>query len=84
VETPDRAALPKCAPETNPIKRFWWHLHDEVTRNHRCFDIGQLLQLVMRWIEEGNPFRIEGHVYNVLKAARLPFGIGQSYLLIAG
>jgi len=61
--------LPKYAPETNPIERVWWHLHDEITRNHRCFDIGQLLRLVMRWLEEGNPFRIEGHVYDLLKAA---------------
>jgi putative transposase len=61
--------LPKYAPETNPIERVWWHLHEEVTRNHRCFDIGELVQLVMRWLEEGNPFRIEGHVYDLLKAA---------------
>jgi transposase len=61
--------LPKYAPETNPIERVWWHLHDEVTRNHRCFDIGELVQLVMRWLEERNPFAIEGHVYDLLKVA---------------
>ena len=61
--------LPKYAPETNPIERVWWHLHDQVTRNHRCFEIDQLLGLVMRWLEEQNPFRIEGHVYDLLKAA---------------
>lgn len=59
--------LPKYAPETNPIERVWWHLHDEVTRNHRCFNIEDLVQLVMRWLEERGPFRIEGHVYDLLE-----------------
>jgi transposase len=60
--------LPKYAPETNPIERVWWHLHDEITRNHRCFEITELVQLVMRWLEERTPFRIEGHVYDLLNA----------------
>jgi len=62
--------LPKYAPETNPIERVWWHLHNEVTRNHRCFDIGQLVQMVMRWLEERAPFRIEGHLYSLLSVRR--------------
>lgn len=61
--------LPKYAPETNPIERVWWHLHDEVTRNHRCFDIAELVKRVMRWLEERAPFQIEGHVYDMLPAA---------------
>lgn len=61
--------LPKYAPETNPIERVWWHLHNEVTRNHRCFDIAELVRLVMRWLDERAPFRIEGHVYDMLEAA---------------
>ena len=61
--------LPKYAPETNPIERVWWHLHDQITRNHRCFDIAELLQLVMQWLEDNAPFRIEGHVYDMLQAA---------------
>jgi transposase len=28
--------LPKYAPQTNPIERVWWHLHETITRNHRC------------------------------------------------
>lgn len=28
--------LPKYAPETNPIERVWWHLHETITRNHTC------------------------------------------------
>jgi transposase len=61
--------LPKYAPETNPIERVWWHLHDQITRNHRCFDIAELVQLVMQWLEDNAPFRIEGHVYDMLKTA---------------
>ncbi len=61
--------LPKYAPETNPIERVWWHLHDEVTRNHHCFDIAKLVKLAMRWLQEKAPFQIEGHVYDMLKAA---------------
>jgi len=38
--------LPKYAPETNPIERIWWHLHETVTRNHRCQSIAELLDEV--------------------------------------
>jgi putative transposase len=55
--------LPKYAPETNPIERVWWHLHDEVTRNHQCQTLEELLDLVFRWLGEGNPFEVEGSVY---------------------
>ena len=34
--------LPTYAPETNPIERVWWHLHEEITRNHRCKTIDEL------------------------------------------
>lgn len=61
--------LPKYAPETNPIERVWWHLHEEVTRNHRCMEITQLVHLAVRWLEDRAPFRIEGHVYELLNAA---------------
>jgi transposase len=55
--------LPTYAPETNPIERVWWHLHDEVTRNHQCQTMPELLDLVFRWLEAGNPFAIEGSTY---------------------
>jgi putative transposase len=61
--------LPKYAPETNPIERVWWHLHQEVTRNHRCFNIQELVQMVMRWLDERGPFRIERHVYDLLQTS---------------
>lgn len=46
--------LPKYAPETNPIERVWWHLHDEITRNHRCQSLDQLLQQVYDWTTAGS------------------------------
>jgi putative transposase len=41
--------LPKYAPETNPIERIWWHLHETITRNHRCQTIDDLLTEVYDW-----------------------------------
>jgi len=61
--------LPLYAPETNPIERVWWHLHDEITRNHQCPTMEALLDLVFRWLEDGTPFEIEGSVYPTPKAA---------------
>jgi transposase len=42
--------LPKYAPETNPIERVWWHLHETLTRNHRCQTIHELLNYVYDWV----------------------------------
>lgn len=46
--------LPKYAPETNPIERVWWHLHDTITRNHRCRSIEELLGEAYDWFETNN------------------------------
>ena len=46
--------LPKYAPETNPIERVWWHLHDTLTRNHRCRSIEELLAEVYDWTDQQN------------------------------
>jgi putative transposase len=43
--------LPKYAPETNPIERIWWRMHDVLTRNHRCREIDELLDNIYEWIE---------------------------------
>jgi len=55
--------LPLHAPETNPIERIWWKLHEEITRNHRCRSIGELLELVFAWLEQREPFGVEDQVY---------------------
>lgn len=46
--------LPKYAPETNPIERVWWHLHDTITRNRRCRAIEELLGEAYDWFETNN------------------------------
>jgi transposase len=61
--------LPTYAPDTNPIERVWWHLHEEITRNHRCRDIEELLDLVFDWLGAGPCFDIETSVYDAGKAA---------------
>ena len=53
----------------NPIERVWWHWHENITRNHRCKDLGELLDQVFAWLGARNPFEIEGSVYPKAKAA---------------
>jgi putative transposase len=61
--------LPTYAPETNPIERVWWHLHEEITRNHRCKNIDELLELVFQWFAAANCFEVETSIYDVARAA---------------
>ena len=55
--------LPKYAPKTNPIECVWWHLHEEITRNHRCKTIDELVQITFDWIGYKSTFDIETSVY---------------------
>jgi transposase len=55
--------LPTYAPQTNPIERVWWHLHEEVTRNHRCTSIDELLDQVFDWLGLAECFPIETSIY---------------------
>ena len=59
--------LPAYAPQTNPIERVWWHLHEEVTRNHRCGTMDELLGLVRAWLATDHTFPIETDVYADLR-----------------
>jgi transposase len=61
--------LPTYSPDTNPIERVWWHLHEEITRNHRCKSIEELLTLVMDWLSAGSAFQIETSIYYETRAA---------------
>jgi len=56
--------LPKYAPQTNPIERVWWHLHETITRNHRCHSIDELLDNVFSWVDVQKVFPLETAVYN--------------------
>lgn len=51
--------LPKYAPETNPIERVWWHLHETITCNHRCRNIEELLDLTYHWLETKNNYYLD-------------------------
>jgi hypothetical protein len=59
--------LPINAPDTNPIERVWWHLHDSVTRNHRCRSLDELLTQVFTWLDA--PRTVETSVYPLAQAA---------------
>ena len=48
--------LPKYAPETNPIERIWWRLHETITRNHRQPTIDALLDQVYDWFTTQRSF----------------------------
>jgi transposase len=61
--------LPAYSPKDNPTERVWWHLREEITRNHRCGDIGELVDLTLAWLDERGPFKIEGRMYERLRAA---------------
>jgi transposase len=55
--------LPKYSPDTNPIERVWWRLHEAVTRNHRCQTMEELLDLTFDWFETRTHFRVQSSVY---------------------
>jgi transposase len=61
--------LPAYAPEANPIERIWWHLHEEITRNHRCGSMDELLDLVFTWLDHRRPFAVEDQTYHLKPAA---------------
>ena len=46
--------LPKYAPQTNPIERVWWHLHETITRNHKCQTLEELIDQAYEWLEVNN------------------------------
>jgi len=62
-------SLPTAAPDTNPIERIWWHLHEEITRCPRCQSMEDLLDLVFAWLQKRTPFVVEREVYALPQAA---------------
>jgi putative transposase len=56
--------LPKYAPECNPVERVWWHLREEITRNHQCKTLAELLDLVFAWLADRKSFVVEDSVYH--------------------
>jgi transposase len=56
--------LPRYAPECNPAERVWWHLREEITRNHQCNTLEELIELVLAWLAGRKAFKVEGSVYH--------------------
>lgn len=46
--------LPPYCPDHNRIERVWRDLHANVTRNHQCPTMKQLMQEVHQWLEKRN------------------------------
>jgi transposase len=44
--------LPPYCPDENRIERFWQDLHANVTRNHKCADMQQLMRNVHRYLSK--------------------------------
>lgn len=58
--------LPPYCPDHNRIERVWKDLHDNVTRNHRCAEMEELMIEVRRYLQTRNRRRrhayVEGHI----------------------
>jgi transposase len=48
--------LPPYSPEHNRIEKLWKQLHDNITRNHKCSTIEQLMKNVDRFLVSASPF----------------------------
>jgi transposase len=55
--------LPAYSPDTNPVERVWWRLHEAVTRNHRCRTMDEQLDLTFDWFAARKHFRVEAAVF---------------------
>jgi len=61
--------LPGHCPEANPIERISWHLHEEITRSHRCGDLGEPFDLVFKWLDHRRHFVAQDQTYHLTPAA---------------
>lgn len=52
-----------------PVERVWWHLHEEITRCHRCQTLEELLDVVFAWLQQRTRFTVEDSVYALPQAA---------------
>jgi transposase len=59
--------LPPYCPDHNRIERIWRDLHDNVTRNHRCKEMAELMDQVNCYLKNRNHNR--GHAYAKANAA---------------
>ena len=61
--------LPAYSLDAIPTERIWWLLREHVTRNHRCHDLGELMRMVMAYLESEAPFQLKDEEYKIPKAA---------------
>lgn len=61
-------------PWVNRIERLWKAMHDTVTRNHRCRDLGELIERVVRFLAAAQPFPGAGHGLAHAEAGVAEFG----------
>jgi transposase len=55
--------LPTYAPELNPIEREWWRLHEQITRNHQCQSLDELVDLALAWLSGRKSFKVKDAAY---------------------
>jgi transposase len=48
--------LPPYCPDENRIEMLWLQLHNNITRNHRCRTLKELLSLVHDFLRNASPF----------------------------
>ncbi len=48
--------LPPFCPDENPIEGLWKDMHANVTRNHRCRTIAELMRAVRRYLKAATPY----------------------------
>jgi transposase len=61
--------LPPYCPNYNRIERVWKDLHDNVTRNHRCSTIEQLMKEVRKYLEQRKKAMKHEYVRDLLPRA---------------
>ena len=65
----DPSGCTTCRPAApKPFERVWWHLLEQITRNHQCQDIDELVKLTMAWLDDQGAFKIECSMYQRLRA----------------
>ncbi len=60
--------LPSWSPESYPVELIWRGLHEAVSRNHNCKELGDLAQFAEGYLRERGPFSLRlGEVYDHLE-----------------
>lgn len=50
--------LPAWSPQSNPVELVWWSLHEAISRNHNCEDLGELLEFAESYLQKRQPFHL--------------------------